>query len=138
MLDPDPDEMNADPQPCLEGILVGRQVKNLVGLQLHFLILTRSEVISSKQECFISNTSKYCIFFFWRARVCWPLFCLCRRFCIFERCLDSKPESCCSKRARYQLSHSSPYLSLPQIWYTESSKTFAFKMPGIPFLRAGG
>jgi hypothetical protein len=39
----------------LEGILVGRQVKYLVGLQLQFLILTNSEVIS----CCISNTSKY-------------------------------------------------------------------------------
>ncbi len=25
--------------------------------------------------------------FFWRARVCWPLLCVCRPFCIFERCL---------------------------------------------------
>ena len=30
--------------------------------------------------------------FFWRARGCWPLLCLCRLFCIFERCLDSSPE----------------------------------------------
>ncbi len=34
----------------------------------------------------------------WRARVCWPLLCLCRRFCIFERCLDSNLESCRSMR----------------------------------------
>jgi hypothetical protein len=33
--------------------------------------------------------------------VCWPLLCLCRPFCIIERCLDSNPESCCSKQARY-------------------------------------
>jgi hypothetical protein len=64
MLNPDSDEMNADPQPCLEGILVGRQVKNLIGLQLHFLILTRSEVISSQQGCCISNTSKLFFNFF--------------------------------------------------------------------------
>ncbi len=38
---------------------------------------------------------------FWRARLCWPLFCLCRPFCIFERCLDSNPESCCRKQACY-------------------------------------
>jgi hypothetical protein len=31
---------------------------------------------------------------FWRASVSWPLLCLCRPFCIFERCLDSNPESC--------------------------------------------
>ncbi len=30
---------------------------------------------------------------------------------IFERCLDSNPESCRSKQARYQLSHSSPCLA---------------------------
>ncbi len=34
-----------------------------------------------------------------RTRVCWPLLCLCRPFCIFERCLDSNPESCRSKQA---------------------------------------
>jgi hypothetical protein len=33
---------------------------------------------------------------------------LCRPFCIFERCLDSNPESFRSKQARYQLSHPSP------------------------------
>jgi hypothetical protein len=32
--------------------------------------------------------------------VCWPLFCLCRPFCFFERCLDSNPESCRSIQAR--------------------------------------
>jgi hypothetical protein len=36
------------------------------------------------------------------------IFCLCRPFCIFDRCLESNPESCCSKQARYQLSHQSP------------------------------
>ncbi len=40
--------------------------------------------------------------------VYWPLLCLCRPFCIFERCLDSNPESCRSKQARYQLSHPTP------------------------------
>ncbi len=30
----------------------------------------------------------FCIFF-WRARVCWPLLCLCRPFIIFEVCLNS-------------------------------------------------
>jgi len=32
--------------------------------------------------------------------VCWTLLCLCRPFCIFERCLDSNPESCRSKQTR--------------------------------------
>ncbi len=31
-------------------------------------------------------------------------------FCMFERCLDSNPESCRSKQVLYQLSHPSPYL----------------------------
>jgi hypothetical protein len=29
------------------------------------------------------------LYIFWRARVCWPLLCLCRPFYIFEKCLDS-------------------------------------------------
>ncbi len=50
----------------------------------------------------------FCIFF-WRTKVCWPLLCLCRPFCSFERCLDSNQESCRCNQARYQLSHPSPY-----------------------------
>ncbi len=34
-----------------------------------------------------------------RARVCWPLLCLCRPICIFERCLASNPKSCHCRRA---------------------------------------
>jgi hypothetical protein len=48
----------------------------------------------------------FCIFF-WRARVCRPVLRLCRPFFIFEGCLDSNPECCCSKLARYRLSHPS-------------------------------
>jgi hypothetical protein len=40
--------------------------------------------------------------------VCCPLLWLCRPFRYFERCLDSNPESCRSKQARYQFSHPSP------------------------------
>jgi hypothetical protein len=47
--------------------------------------------------------------FFWRARVCRPLLRLCRPFMIFEGCLDSNPECCRSKLARYRLSHPSQY-----------------------------
>jgi hypothetical protein len=50
----------------------------------------------------------FCIFLWW-ATVCWPLLCLCRPFCIFERCLDLNPESCRSKLARYQLSNPSSW-----------------------------
>ncbi len=46
--------------------------------------------------------------FFWRARVCRPLVRLCRPFMIFEGWLDSNPEFCRSKLARYRLSHLSP------------------------------
>jgi hypothetical protein len=52
----------------------------------------------------------FCIFF---GGLCWPLLCLCRPFCICERCLHSNPESCRSKQARYQLSLPSPLLSHP-------------------------
>ncbi len=38
----------------------------------------------------------------------------CRPFCIFERCLDSNPESCHRKQARYQISH--PYIKLYSLW----------------------
>ena len=52
------------------------------------------------------------LYIFWRARVCRPLLCLCRPFMIFERCLDSNPEYCRSKLARYRLSHPSLLLSM--------------------------
>jgi hypothetical protein len=53
------------------------------------------------------------LYIFWLAKVCWLLLCLCRPFCIFERCLDSNLESWRSKQVRYQLSHPSPKLSHP-------------------------
>ncbi len=52
------------------------------------------------------------LYIFWRTRVCWPLLCLGCPFYIFERCLDSNPESCLSKQARYQHSHPSPYSTI--------------------------
>jgi hypothetical protein len=57
--------------------------------------------------------SRFFCLFFWRARKCWPLLCLCRPFCIYERWLDPNPESFRSKQARYQLSHPSPSTSPP-------------------------
>jgi hypothetical protein len=58
-----------------------------------------------------SNTamSRNTLFFvyFFVGLMCWPLFCLCRPFMIFKGCLDSNPECCRSKRARYQLSSTS-------------------------------
>ncbi len=40
--------------------------------------------------CILYSYVCYFFFFFlfWRAIVFWPLLCLCRPFCIFERCLD--------------------------------------------------
>ncbi len=68
-----------------------------------------------------SGSCFFCFFFFWRARVCRPLLCLCRPFMIFEGCLDSNPEYCRSKLARYRLSHPSLYrdgwLSLEGSWF---------------------
>jgi hypothetical protein len=39
---------------------------------------------------------------FWLARVCWPILCLCRPFCIFERCLDWT-QSCVASRCATNL-----------------------------------
>jgi hypothetical protein len=44
----------------------------------------------------------FIIFFFWRASVCLPLLRLCRPYMIFEGCLDSNPEYCRSKLARWE------------------------------------
>jgi hypothetical protein len=55
-----------------------------------------------------SITSLHILFLY----IFWPILCLCRTFCIFERCLDSNPESCRSKQVRYQLSHPSPSLHI--------------------------
>ncbi len=76
------------------------------------------------------------LFYFWNGMLCGQMFCLkisnyfdlikakngsrmdpcCslwrRKFCTFERCLDSNPECCRSKQARYQLSHPSPLVTI--------------------------
>ncbi len=69
-------------------------------------------MISSGTKCyhlgwnvFIWDEMFFFLYIFWRARVCRPLLCLCRPFMIFEGCLDSNPEYCRSKLARYRLSH---------------------------------
>ncbi len=54
--------------------------------------------LSTPMPCSIVSN----IVFFWRARVCWQLLCLCRRY------PDSNPESCSCKQARYLLCHPSP------------------------------
>ncbi len=77
---------------------------------------------------FAANTEVFCIFF-WRARVCWLLHCLCRPLCIIERCLDTNPESCRSKQARYQLSHPSPSLSQPSPSLSHPSPSLSHPSP---------
>ncbi len=69
------------------------------------------------------------LYIFWRARVCRPLLCLCRSFMIFEGCLDSNPEYCRSKLARYRLSHPSPYLSHPSPYLATHSPDLATHPP---------
>jgi hypothetical protein len=71
------------------------------------------------------QTAKFyflCIFF-WLARVCWPLLRLCRSFMIFDGSLDSNPEYCRSKLARYRLSQPPiPLLAThPSDWATHPS-----------------
>jgi hypothetical protein len=68
----------------------------------------RGQLRLSTQVLFLQPIFVY----FLRASVCWPLLCLCRPFCIFERWLNSNPESSRNKQAlRYQLSHPSFYLA---------------------------
>ncbi len=64
-----------------------------------------NDLQSNPSPIFVS----FCIFF-GRTRVCWPQLCLCRPFCIFERCLDSNPES--YKEVGALLTQ--PPISLPQ------------------------
>jgi hypothetical protein len=42
---------------------------------------------------------------FLRVTVCWPLLCLCRQFCIFERCLDSIRAAVASRCATNLATH---------------------------------
>ncbi len=74
--------------------------------------------------------------YFWRARVYWPLLCLCRPFGISERCLDSNPESYCGKQAHYQLSLFCPSLFFFAIfafelwsYHNRCHSSFSWKKP---------
>jgi hypothetical protein len=55
----------------------------------------------------VIRTPRLFLYIFWLARVCRPLLRLCLPFMIFEGCLDSNPEWCRNKLARYRLSHPS-------------------------------
>ncbi len=79
--------------------VVGNGLDDLAG-HPHHVLQHPSWNLHLRKEWF------FCMF--WRTRVCWPLLCSCRLFCIFEICLDSNPESCRSKQARYQISHPIP------------------------------
>ncbi len=69
-------------------------------------ILHNSPSKPKHHKYFFSQFLFFCILF-WRARVCQPFLCLCRPFMIIEGCLDSNPEYCRNKLARYRLSHPS-------------------------------
>jgi hypothetical protein len=56
----------------------------------------------------------------------WPLLWLCRPFCIFERCLDSKP-----KQAHYHLSHPSPLFSHPSPLFGHPSPSLSHPSPSL-------
>jgi hypothetical protein len=66
----------------------------------------------------ITDRSTFFCIFFWRARVCRQLLRLFRPFMIFEGCLDSNPECCRSKLARYRLSHPSLFSNPSLCIYT--------------------
>jgi hypothetical protein len=73
---------------------------------LYFFLLNFSLYISF----YIAGTfgsPSFFVYFFGGLECAGHCFCLCRPFCIFERCLDSNPECCRSKQARYQLTHPS-------------------------------
>ncbi len=74
---------------------------------------SKPELTDNKTE---HLTNLFCIFF-WRARLCWPLLCLCRPLHDFwgmsEFELRMLPRR--SKRARYQLSHPASSYTLPPI-----------------------
>ncbi len=68
-------------------------------------ILTPVTCVS--QRCSFYGTTHIFFMYFWRARVCWPLLCLCRPFIILEGYLNWNLESWRSKQRQYQLSHPS-------------------------------
>ncbi len=63
----------------------------------------------------VSNLYMYCTLWFKQECVGhFFAYCMSPIFFIFERYLDSNPESCCcGKQAHYQISHTSPLLSHP-------------------------
>jgi hypothetical protein len=71
---------------------------------------------------------------FLRARVCWPLLCLWRKFMIYEGCLESNPECCRSKRARYQ-PLPPPQSYIPAVSRSPHNKTLALVSKLVQNLR---
>ncbi len=56
-----------------------------LGMALGGTVSREKFIILKRQRSFIAILFWI---FFWRAKVCWPLLCLCRSFYIFLRCLD--------------------------------------------------
>ncbi len=73
---------------------------------------------------FLSKWLNYFFLYFFGGlrTVCWPLHCLCRPFCIFQRCLDSNPECCRSKKARYQLIFRTNKIDLQVVYQPQTKK----------------
>ncbi len=72
------------------------------------------------QRAAVANRRAINLYFFGGLECVGLSFAYVAHFCIFERCLDSNPESCRSKQARYQLSHPSLhiFLNLHTVLYT--------------------
>ncbi len=86
----------------------------------HFVsqIVTNTNLVCKAQYLEYRGISHFCLSLFrfasWYSGgfsffVYFLFLCLCRPFCIFQRCLYSNPKSCRSKQVRCQLSHSSPF-----------------------------
>ncbi len=81
--------------------------------------------INSKNKCIVQNThckkykfrikhrnkKRFFEYFFAGLKCVGHFFAYVAHFVFFERCLDSYPESCRSKEARYRLSNPSPCLA---------------------------
>ncbi len=97
---------------------IGQQyaaMQNLLFIDEKFCV----QILPSPHTSFYYLVSTFFSFFFWRARVCWPLLCLCRTFCIFDRYLGFEPRELPQQAdalptypSVFQFSHPSPNLAI--------------------------
>ncbi len=73
---------------------------------------------------------RFFVEFFWRTRVCWPLLCLCRPFCIFKRCLDSSvaDPGCLSRIPDPTFFHPGSRICIKEFNYFNPKKWFLSSM----------